>query len=64
MIQQIKIFFSSLTFEGLSNQSTSACDLQLALSDSKYGITWGKFKKPDDYSVDLLCYYVPPEIIF
>ncbi|MFT5348018.1 MAG: penicillin-binding protein 1A [Bacteroidia bacterium] len=38
--------------------------LQLALSDSKSGITRGKFKKPDNYSVDLLCYYVPPEIVF
>ena len=38
--------------------------MQLALSDSKSGITRGKFKKPDNYSVDLLCYYVPPKIVF
>ena len=38
--------------------------LKLALSDSKSGITRGEFKKPEDYSVDLLCYYVPPKIIF
>ncbi len=38
--------------------------LQLALNDTKSGITRGEFKKPDDYSVNLLCYYVPPKISF
>ena len=33
------------------------------LSDSKSGITRGEFKKPEDYSVDLLCYYVPSKIM-
>lgn len=38
--------------------------LQLSLGDPKSGITRGKFKKPEGYAVDLLCYYIPPEVSF
>lgn len=38
--------------------------LQLSLADSKTGITRGKFKQPEGYDVDLLCYYIAPPISF
>lgn len=38
--------------------------LQLSLKDAKSSVTRGKFKKPEDYAVDLMCYYTPPEVEF
>ena len=38
--------------------------LQLSLADSKTGIIRGKFKQPEGYDVDLICYYIAPPISF